>query len=50
MRRNRKKQRRLRIKAVEAHLSHEKALRTEAEKKVMLYRNMSVILRFLYYK
>ncbi len=41
MRSERKKRRKSRIKAVEAHLSHEKAIRTETEKSVVLYINMS---------
>ena len=41
MRNNRKRRRRSRAKVLEAQLQHERALRSDADKKVTLYRNMS---------
>ena len=41
MRNSRKKRRRSRAKVLEAQLEHERALRSDASKKVTLYRNMS---------
>ena len=41
MRNDRKRRRRSRAKVLEAQLQHERALRSDADKKVTLYRNMS---------